>query len=281
MKLAQPRPLRFPQPFPRPNPHFDRPVRRRRWAPRPAQLLSHGASVTNTSAGTVTTVTGTLTLTAGNSIVVEAFGEQTGGGTRTLSCASDKDGSLGTPDSDTGAAAVPSCVWHLNTVTGGSTVITVTASGSPSSSMRCLLILVREYAGGALTLANAIQTTQALGTLWDSTAVLTGQTTVLLCGFACTAQRNDFNTGSTAGDDGNSNNYTLDLGATEATNGESCQSEDFMGSLASASRKATMTVPNAAGTMHFVAYYIAGGGPAALYDPMRMNPYYNNPLARM
>lgn len=218
-------------------------------------LLTHGTggiNVDNTL--NTTTVTKTLTYTAGRCIVVEACGFQNGGGTRTLSASSDLDGSLGAADSSNGTVAGPSYVWHLNNLTGGSTVITITASGT----MLNLMVLIREYAGGSLTLAQQAKAALSATTAWDSGAVTTGVSTELLVGFGYSTSRNNLTISSC--DDGNGNSYTNDQ--TELTSsGESCASCDFMGTLISASRKANATMAGAStGEMHFVSYAAAVAG---------------------
>lgn len=204
----------------------------------------------------------TLTLTAGRCYIVMAAGQALGGA-HTFSGTSSLDGSLGAADVSSGSLTAPGYIWHINNAVGGSTQITV----SPSGSMFSLHVLVRELIGGGLVFDNGVYATQVATTAFDSGSVTPGVASDYSLGFGYTFSNLNLNSG-VAGNDGQGNNYTIDLFTSDSTNGDSTVTEDILTNIASASRKATFTAPGTYNGFMMSAFYhlSAGAAPSMPFD---------------
>lgn len=134
--------------------------------------------------------------------------------------------------------------------------MTVTIVGGNAGGIN---VELRELAGGALTLDKAVNAAQTATAAWDTgLAAATTHPTDYALSFGYCSNRNDLDSGSTPGNDGNANNYVADLGSHSAS-GESTYSEDIITQLVTATqRKGTLTAPAAStGRFHALFYYIA------------------------
>ena len=206
-----------------------------------------GKNVNNTNP--CTTVAVTLTLTAGRSYLVAGCGFQTGGGTRSLTCASDLDGDLGTADLSSAAQVSPLYVWRKDAAVGGSTTITVTSSGN----MVNMSVLVTEVQVAAMVKrGTGLYAPFTTTTAWDSGPFDTVSGSELLYVVNYITNRSDGVI--SACDDNNGNTYTV--GQKQATSGgESVNDAYFFGTLAQENAEAEATISvSATGRQVFLAY---------------------------
>jgi hypothetical protein len=193
-----------------------------------------GKNVNNTNP--CTTVAITITLTAGRSYLVAGCGFQTGGGTRTLTCASDLDGTLGTADLDSGAQVSPLYVWRKDAAVGGSTTITVTSSGN----MVNMMVLVTEVQVAAMVKrGTGLYVPFTAVTAWDSGPFDTVSGSELL--YVANYVTNRADGVISAADDNNGNAYTVGQ-VQDTSGGESVMDAYFFGTLAQENAEAEVTM---------------------------------------
>lgn len=235
---------------------------------------THGANGTN-EVHTGTTVTVVFSPTAGNSWVAFSAG-QGQGGARTITISSSGAETVSQDLQNSGGNQTETItIAHANSITGGSTTITATASGAVAT----LHLIVYEILGGSLTLDQIHSANQVTTTAWDTGLCpsTTGQTGYIFAGGYTESNTNLFS-GGTAGNDGNGNALVLLAGTSDSTNGDSTMTEDSIKSDNSGSqsyiplasgvqRKATFTAPGGFNGLFGVALYQVSGGAAPAYIP--------------